>query len=116
MNDTNVTVRKKSPLQWYGYELMLGDKVLANLIEFGHELPSVHFKFEPMPAFAPFKAFFDDESRAHQNPAESENWNAACDRINALGLQLRPYPYGVSGKVMTTFVLQIDAAKATLRF
>lgn len=83
------------------YTLERGGEALGRLTVTGSEMFAVHCTFEPAPAFAPYRALFDEDSALagrmndDDSPALMEEAEEVLDRILALGLVLRREGGGV---------------------
>lgn len=76
------------------YLLERGGETLGRLTVTDGEMFAVHCTFEPTPAFAPYRALFDEDAAWAQriaddpDPALLEEAEATLDRVLALGLVL----------------------------
>lgn len=79
------------------WELVAPDgRLLGLLTEEYVDFPWLHCRFEPTEAFAAIAALFAEEVRLLEAGGKTDAWRAVYDRIDAIGLELRPRDAGMS--------------------
>lgn len=97
-----------------GWKLMQQDTLLGVLSIELRDQPLFGCQFEPTPAFDAIKPLFDEElSLVNQNRLSEEDWGAAYEKIDALGLTL----VSLDGReVLNDFLLHIEKNSAWFRY
>jgi hypothetical protein len=99
-----------------GWLLQHNDLILGDLFPYDWDFPWVYCKFTPTPAFAPYRALFDEEALLSDEADSDDKWQAweqLYNEIDALGLQL--IPQTADDKRVFNFLLHIDGGEAWFR-
>ena len=94
-------------------ELYRGDVLLAVLSNVQlFDWPWYCCQFQPTPAFESYRPLFDEELELLEGKGATEEWDAAYENIENLGLTLS---YPDQGKATRLFLLHIDGETAKFK-